>query len=709
MLKKLTNVLEVFRCLGWKSSVHRASRLIESKIGLGKILRSEVTVDNRLLNGVGIPSCSQSPDEFYTWWRSQPLNFLCADVEALKELILPNIKQVEVDKLVHRAEQAVHGKILAFRAWNADFGEVINTSLDPVTKEEWPGNAHSLDIDFSVKGRSAEDIKFTWEFGRFLHVVDVIRAIVFADRRDLLTPLIQQIERFEELNPVYRGVHWISEQEVGIRVSMFCLLLSSLKVLNLLDQKIALLLLRQIAAGAKYCFRETNYARQCINNNHVIGGSIGMYFGGILLNWLPFAERWRCRGRKYILESLAQWRGDGGYVQASHNYHRLAIDYLFWINRIAAIVDDKELENRIVDTCKRSFSFFSELVDLNTGRIANWGPNDGAQFNIWTFCDYADYRPLVNTLSYIVHGNKTFETGPWDEQLVWLWGKCAQKAKVKPIKQSSHVAFSETGLEVVRSEKTMAALRTGPISSRYGQQADLLNLDIFWREKNVVADQGSFSYGKHLYHKWFKSALAHNTITINGLDQMVSASQFLYINWPKSGPIHTRISEPDLFLGTMAGFHDGYKRLPEQVRHLRFVGLLRKGIWLIYDRLEVAAPSSDAHANLGWHFADVDFSREENGIKQEFPDGSFSVKWACSSNFNVKVNRGSENPVMGWRSNYYGIKQESIQINLETRLRQRIEFGTLLGESANIETQDLSICDGGFALNDQRVAIEFDV
>ena len=61
------------------------------------------------------------------------------------------------------------------------------------------------------------------------------------------------------------------------------------------------------------------------------------------------------------------------------------------------------------------------------------------------------------------------------------------KFKIKNYKQKKQISFNEQGLHVMRQNAdTYAVFSCGDIKSRYGQQADQLNLDIWKENRNII-------------------------------------------------------------------------------------------------------------------------------------------------------------------------------------------------------------------------------
>ena len=80
-------------------------------------------------------------------------------------------------------------------------------------------------------------------------------------------------------------------------------------------------------------------------------------------------------------------------------------------------------------------------------------------------------------------------------------------------------------------KKSWAYLRTAQFTSR-PSHADQLHLDLWWRGLNIARDAGTYLYNAPApWDNSLTTTLVHNTVTINGRDQMTRAGRFLYLDW----------------------------------------------------------------------------------------------------------------------------------------------------------------------------------
>ncbi len=99
-----------------------------------------------------------------------------------------------------------------------------------------------------------------------------------------------------------------------------------------------------------------------------------------------------------------------------------------------------------------------------------------------------------------------------------------------------------------------------PFTSRPGH-ADQLHLDLWWRGYNLAQDAGTNHYNDPPpWNNVLRRTGVHNTISVDGLDQMTLAGRFLWLDWAQARLIdHARSN--DLAWERLTAQHDGYRRL----------------------------------------------------------------------------------------------------------------------------------------------------
>jgi asparagine synthase (glutamine-hydrolysing) len=223
---------------------------------------------------------------------------------------------------------------------------------------------------------------------------------------------------------------------------------------------------------------------------------------------------------------------------------------------------------------------------------------------------------------------------------------------VSPTRRS--VSFADTGFHVLRCGDggSFAAFRCGTIRDRFSQ-IDMLHVDLWWRGHNVLVDGGSYLYnGPPVWNQHFTRTAVHNTLTVDGNDQMLHYRQFKVLYWTRCRILDFQNHDGYALCG---GEHYGYRRQPGGCVHRRFVLQVGHGLWVVVDRV-----SGDGEHALRLHWLGGEFPhRQQGGLARmalQTPSGEFSLTVVDEQGRVVPgdVVAGREDPPRGWCSRYYG-------------------------------------------------------
>jgi len=114
--------------------------------------------------------------------------------------------------------------------------------------------------------------------------------------------------------------------------------------------------------------------------------------------------------------------------------------------------------------------------------------------------------------------------------------------------------------------------------------ADALSVMVRLDGRFLLTDPGTGAYfHSALLRNVFRRTAAHNTVTVDGLDQADVFDLFKWVN-----PVEARLQASYLseHFDYLCALHHGYHRLRDAVTHTRTVLFVRPDAWLIVDRLE---------------------------------------------------------------------------------------------------------------------------
>jgi hypothetical protein len=501
------------------------------------------------------------------------------------------------------------------------------------------------------------DIKFLWEPARFVFAFTLGRAYHLTQNNQYAEAFWKYFESFTQNNPANLGPHWMNGQEVAIRLMSFVWADHVFESAPATSVERRAALHQSISHHASRIPPTLVYARSQ-NNNHLVTEAAAIYTAGLFFK----NSNWQKLGWKWLNWSFQhQIGGYGEYIQHSTNYHRLMLQTALWINFIKRDVFSTKTSQAI----GRSAHWLFSLLDNASGLTPNLGANDGALIFPLSSAAFEDYRPTVQAAARAFL-RTSLHSGTWDEMSLWFGLKTAER-----------VADSSAYLtENLRGQNSWAYLRASHFKSRLSH-IDQLNLDLWWRGLNITQDAGTYLYNAEPpWDNPLVTTRVHNTVTVDGRDQMTRVGRFLVLDWA-SAYSKNLIEADENILGRVRAHHRGYGN----VKHERTVTVHQDERWIIEDKL--TSPRRIPHAyRLHWLLPNYEWKMEEHesgvALKLNSPHGwitlsihssfilhhsSFSVSLVCAGE--IIYGQRDMHHYEGWVSRTYGQKFPALSFAFE--------------------------------------------
>lgn len=596
------------------------------------------------------------------------------------------------------SRQLVHSRIPP--DWHTDYFSE-NIASPPL---QVPKNRHWSQISDDGNG----DIKFIWELNRFNFIYDFVRAYAASHDEEYPEAFWTLIEDWAEHNPPNTGPNWMDGQEIALRLMAWTFGFGqfSNSPSSTPDRKAKFILL--VAAQAERIYRNIGYAI-FTRSNHTISEAFGLWMVGLLFPELKYAEKYLSLGKRLLEQEAAnQIFPDGSYSMYSINYHRFILHIYLYMIRLGEL-NQSPVSSLILQRVTTSIEYLSHLINQQTGEMPAYGSNDGALVLRLNNCAFTDYRPLLQLGWYITKGERLFEPGPWDEDLFWLCGESALIPNPSPsgrrepespspsgrgVRGEGETSFPHGGIYLLRQANSHALIHCTDFTSR-PSHADQLHMDLWIHGQELAIDAGTYLYsGQGHWRNGLAHTNVHNTVTVDGKDQMTLVSRFTWTNWSRGKVIK---HDKNLWQGE----HDGYK----PVSHKRTVMALEGDRWLVIDKLE--AKESHRYA-LQWLLADsgVQELAPALGLLLKPSDGKPSdsrVKiqmGLLEGDGNFTIVRADSNSTRGWRSRYYAHKEPAISIMLEANQPQ-VTFWSFFG----FENDDVEVVGNELKVNSKIISL----
>ncbi|HDZ21304.1 hypothetical protein LCGC14_0181370 [marine sediment metagenome] len=659
------------------------------------------------LRAMGGPGIAETPADYAAWKRDHlpPFLFEPGKPPAIPDSIR-NGPRTRQPSQADRLDLLQQMRCVYF--FHTPSPEPIDWYHNPFTQQRSdPSKTWSAIPDYLPE---QGDPRTLWEPSRGAWAIDLARAKAWtgADQGEVLW---RWMDSWMDACEPYKGFQWKCGQEASVRLIAVLLgVWAHLDSPAMTDDRWVQLARFAWATG----YRVAHHIKYAVSqkNNHAMSEAVGLMLVGHLFPELAGAHTWWRQGRKILVRELKrQCYADGSYLQQSMNYHRVMMHAGMLGVRLAELAGEP-LEREVYDILGRSARFLFEMSEPITGQLPLYGNNDGAYVLPLSECDFTDFRPVIQAGHYLATGKRLLPPGPWDEDLLWLFGQDAVDAPSEPSTQPASARFDIGGYYTLRQDHSWLMTRCHTYRDRMGH-CDQLHVDLWWRGVNLLRDCGTYQYyipGREDLERHFGSMAAHNVVQLDGVDSGQKVSRFLIFPWGKAHVRHAELNRPE-DVPYFEGEHYDYDRKPWSVRHRRAIQALPDGSWLIVDDLLGAGAHDVRH---WWHLADVPVELEPDkaAVQLRLPDETVSLAMATAggrfNNFEIIRGRDVDGQVQGFASPYYGqaqpiavIQADVVHANLPLRILTVISQGAPAaiertessknGEIWQIETANTSI------------------
>jgi len=532
------------------------------------------------------------------------------------------------------------------------------------------------------------DLRTLWEPARAAWAIDLARAPAYGFTGDPAALFWHWVDSFMDACPPFKTVQWQSGQESAVRFIAIALGFWSLAKDQATTPKRWLQFARLAWATGHRIYHHIAYAVSQ-KNNHAISEACGLMLIAHLFPEFDDAPRWGHRGREVLDRELRrQVYADGTYVQQSMNYHRVMLHGAMLALRIAEL-EGRPFARESYDQLARGADFLFAMMDPVTGFLPNYGNNDGAWVLPLCECDFRDFRPTVQAVNYLCRRRRMIPAGPWDEDLLWLFGREAVMTEDVPPRSAHSAAFAAGGYYTLRRGESWAMIRCHTYRDRVAH-CDGLHVDLWWRGQNILQDCGTYRYyipGREDMERYFKGPAGQNTVEIDHTPALADVSRFLWLPWTRARVIdrQTDGNGPVWITGEL---YD-YDRRPWKVLHRRTLLALDATSWVIVDDV-IANGVHDTM--LRWHLLDAPYKSAGDGeLHLVTPKGDvyLSVNMFPAQGCRQKVTRGRDEPgaVQGFAAPYYNELQPIPTLEVAYQGPLQVRFVTAIGLGHRLTTR----------------------
>ena len=580
---------------------------------------------------------------------------------------------------VAAAERIAEGWLDVFALRPVDIGSPPRWNRDPKSGIEAPlAFGKTLDYrDCDLVG----DIKYLWEPNRHLHLVTLAQAFSLTRNEKYFLTLQEHLESWWLACPYGYGPNWASALEVALRLVSWSSAWQLLGEERLEESaQFKSLWLRSIYQHA--AFIRGWFSLHSSANNHLIGEAAGLFLAALTWPCWPEARDWLASSRRILEEELlAQNAPDGVNREQALWYQQFVLDLLV-LCLLAGKANGQWFSADYESRIEAMMDFIASVMDAG-GNVPMIGDADDGRASELSpgACPYRSLLALGAVL--FKRGDFKLKAQRLDDRARWLLGEGAdarfQALDAERTRLPLRQTFPEGGYVVLGCDfDTPRELRmvadAGPLGYRsiaaHGH-ADALSVTLSVGGREFLIDPGTYAY--HTQERWreyFRGTAAHNTVRIDGLDQSVPGGNFMWLRHARAG-CSLWLSSPEK--DSFEGWHDGYMRLEDPVKHRRLVQLDKRARRvLIEDVLEM----EDEHeVELFFHCSEACRVDPVPGGYALARDG-LTLKLLLPEGGAARVERGALAPILGWVSRAFDRREPTSTIVWYARLTGRAALRT---------------------------------
>lgn len=631
--------------------------------------------DKELLESLQISRNAEENLLCYFQNRERPVFFI--DKKRLQERVkvLTEMYPANVKSTLDTADKILRGDFKRITPNAPIFSNGIDWHSNFAGKS-WPLDFYN-ELDYSGNKRLG-DVREVWELNRHQHFTALGKAYWISGNRKYADEFFVEMRSWIASNPFGYGINWLHSQETAIRgVSWIWALYFFIEEFS---DKDFYEYLKQIYLHAEFtCELLSDYR---MTHNHLISEACGLAIIGIMFPEFKMAAKWRKTGiRIFEREIKKQVWSEGAHGELSTNYHLFVLDsfiLLYTLMKLNGIKANPETESRIekmieyVMFMQKPDGTFPPIGDVDSGRAYKLSEHDSKDIS----------HNLSTGAALFGRGDFKKASGKFYESSFWLLGeeglKKYNELKAADITETSRL-FPKSGFAYLRSgwrrDSAYLAYRIGPAALIKNvpighNHADLLSFELYAGGRTLLFDPGIYLYSSDENSRtYFRKTSSHNTVTVNGLDQIdVSKTRFGLPELPLSKTHEFKSTDEYDYCDASSTAYEKIGAL-----HRRKILFVKSGYMVLVDEISGGGVKS---AEQYFHI-DAQRAVKDDDKKVEVFSGSqktFEIFQLGEGRLAAEIVTAKDDSIEGWASYLYGEKHKASFIKFGKTGQENIIF-----------------------------------
>jgi hypothetical protein len=551
--------------------------------------------------------------------------FSCKDKEKILRVYKEFFDQEISKSIVEKAERILSGKIDLLGYENLDFGSPVNWNYEPLSCKQIEDLEDSEELN----------VRVIWELNRHQHFFTLGLAYWITEDEIFAETFDNHLDSWMEQNSPEPGINWINNLEISLRIISWLWAFRFFETSKSFSNA-------TFFKALKFLYLQ---AKKIEESSGSIAEAIGLYYISTQIPFLKDSERWHQKAKRILFEQLEKQVEDDGFENSSC-YAKYTADFyihfliLHELNEASS--DQKDIEKIKAKT--QSLLDFLMYLTRPDGTIPSIGDSYGGK--VFPSSSPNGLLSIFSTASVLFHrGDYKFIAREIAEETLWLKGiegiKTFRSLLVQEPKFLSRF-FPKSGYFIMRdgwsSTNNYLLIQNNLAPKTENSHVDNLSIDVAPLGKTTLVDPGTDIFGSD----YFRSAMAHNTLSIDGKYSLDPNSQ---------------ISQKDASTFCIAedrfDFFEASNKLTLPATHKRSVLFIKNNYWIIRDFVQISG-KHDYQLNFRFHY-DIGslFYKIENTAFIEEENTSSNLRIFCFGD------NGDWNFTEGWVSDCYGRKRKA--------------------------------------------------
>ena len=563
------------------------------------------------------------------------------------KLSLPKENSPESLALLEEARALLEGK---YTFLNITCREpLLNWHLDPQTNKVAP-LTFALDSDYKDVNLVG-NIKNIWEKNRHHHLTVMSAAFALTKDERYALEVSQQLQDWIAKNPFPLGVNWSSSLELGVRLISWVWIDRLLRGSEVHQKLFGKSGVMWSSIYQHQWLISQHYSYGSSANNHLIGEMAGLFISSCHWSVFPRSKRWVSFAWQILEREISiQTFACGLNREQAFPYHIFTTEF-FLLAGIEAQMNGVAVSQKYENLVRKMLEVIPPLTDVG-GNLPKYGDDDeGMALQI---------RPHQSSrVDWLFHLGRQWLGArvplPNDALAADLINFPARDTVGEVPLPKNSLALKDAGLYVLARDRGKPqeimcladAGELGFLSIAAHGHADALAFTLSVGGVPIIVDPGTYVYHTDNYWRnYFRSTKAHNTITVDDLNQSKSEGIFLWTRKARTKVLDWQETNKG---GILTAEHDGYTCIKEGIVHRRKITLDER--LEISDRLE-----GEGVHQIEWrlHFSpqcSVEIQQERCIVK--WHSGLLAIYLDKQIQWNL-LQGGTDG---GWYSSGYNLKQ----------------------------------------------------